>query len=186
MSEKYTMRDPEGYYFLTETIVGWVDLFTRKDYSLLITDSLKHCQQNKNLRVHGYCIMHSHLHMIVSTTNQVLLGGIIRDFKSYTARKIIDLIKSIPESRREFLLTYFANAARLIKRVDEYKVWQDGSHPVWLQSKEFFRQKLDYIHDNPVEAMIVSKPEDYIFSSARNYCGEKGLMDIYLLDNAAY
>jgi len=186
MSEKYTMRDKQGYYFLTETIVGWLDLFTRKEYSLLIIDSLNYCQRQKNLRVHAYCIMHSHVHLIASTSNEIALGGIIRDFKKYTSKKIIELLNTIPESRKEFLLDYFANAARLIKRVDYYKVWQDGSHPEYLESPKFFRQKLDYIHNNPVIAMLVRKPEDYIFSSAADYCGEKGLLDIFVLDNVAY
>ncbi|HEX5152617.1 MAG TPA: hypothetical protein VFW07_14300 [Parafilimonas sp.] len=43
-------------------------------------------------------------------------------------------------------------------------------------------QKLDYIHGNPVKAGFVEKPEDYLYSSARNYYGMKGLIDIDMLD----
>jgi len=75
MSEKYSMHGKQGYYFLTETIVGWLDLFTRKEYSLLIIDSLNYCQRQKNLRVHAYCIMHSPVHLIASTSNETELAA---------------------------------------------------------------------------------------------------------------
>ncbi|MGZ6251429.1 MAG: REP-associated tyrosine transposase, partial [Candidatus Chromulinivorax sp.] len=63
-----------------------------------------------------------------------------------------------------------------------FQLWQQHNNPVELSSKQIAWQKLEYIHQNPVKAGIVEKPEDYLYSSARNYYGLKGLIDIDLLD----
>ena len=47
----------------------------------------------------------------------------------------------------------------------------------------FLYEKLEYIHNNPVEDLIVEKPEDYLFSSARNYAGLDCYLDVFLLDH---
>lgn len=80
------------------------------------------------------------------------------------------------------MLELFANAANKLKRVDNYKVWKDGNHPIELDSNEMIEQKLDYLHNNPVSAGIVYNPEDYMYSSAINYAGGKGLIDIKIID----
>ena len=57
MSEKYKMHNPEGMYFLTMTIVHWIDLFTRPELSDVLVESIKHCQKEKGLVVYAWCIM---------------------------------------------------------------------------------------------------------------------------------
>jgi len=129
--------------------------------------------------VYAYCIMPSHMHMIIAAKPGYDLSAIVRDFKKFTSKEIIKKIGEIHESRREWLLDTFLHLGNRIKRVKGYKVWQDGSHAKVLQSKEFMQQKLDYIHNNPVAAMIVDDPVDYIFSSARTYMNEKdGLLQL--------
>ena len=92
MSEKYKFTDGDGIYFVTPTIVGWADLFTKQEYCEIILDSLHYCQKNKGLIVHAWCIMSSHLHLIISST-QNNLPGILRDFKTFTSKSIIEEIK---------------------------------------------------------------------------------------------
>ena len=99
MSEKYKFDDPAGMYFVTPTIVGWVDLFTRPELKHIVIDSLKYCQAHKGLLIHAWCLMPSHLHMIVGTVGDPL-SGILRDFKKFTASAILNEIKTGPESRR--------------------------------------------------------------------------------------
>ena len=178
MSEKYKARNPENLYFVTLTIVDWIDLFIRPEYKHIITDSLGFCQLNKGLQIFAYVLMTSHLHLIVRTKENISLSDIIRDFKSHTSKKLIEAIKDQPESRRDWLLDKFNTAAVKIKRNSKYKVWQDGFHPIELYDNAIIEQKLSCIHNNPVEEEIVINPEDYKYSSALNYAGEIGVLKI--------
>jgi len=169
MSTKYKATEKEQAYFITITTVGWVDVFTRLSQKELLINSLKHCQVEKGLEIYAYCIMSSHIHMLCRATEGKILSDIIRDFKKYTSKSIINIIESQPESRREWMLKYFQDACAHLKREQQYKVWQDGYHAEIVYSNNFIKEKINYIHENPVKARIVSNAEDYIFSSARNY-----------------
>jgi REP element-mobilizing transposase RayT len=122
--------------------------------------------------------MPSHLHLIVSAKGEYTLPEIMRDFKKFTSKAILKQIQEEPESRREWMLKYFSETAEPLKRNEKFKFWQDGLHAVEIFSSNFFWEKLDYIHNNPVEEMIVAKPEDYLFSSARNYAGLDSYLEI--------
>ena len=111
-----------------------------------------------------------------------ILSDVIRDFKKFTSKKIIQIIKEEPESRREWMLAYFEKACEHLKREQQYKVWQNGYHAEHIYSNSFIKQKINYIHDNPVKEKIVALPEDYYFSSARNYAGLDNDLEIVLLD----
>ncbi len=181
MSERYKFRNPEGIYFTTSTVIDWIDLFTRKELKHIIIDSLKYCQKNKGLIVHAYCIMPSHIHLIISTSG-ASLESIIRDFKKFTSREIIKAIKEINESRKDWLLKAMKKKGEPLKRIQNYKVWKDGNHPIELFSNHLIDQKLEYLHQNPVEAEIVTEPEHYLYSSCRDYAGGKGLLEVDFLD----
>lgn len=181
MSDKYKIDDKEGIYFVTLTAVDWVDIFTRRELKLTIIDSLKYCQKNKGLIIHAWCLMHSHLHMIAGTKQGYDLSAILRDMKKFTAKEIIQKVNDEPESRREWMLHRFAFNAKYKKRITNYKVWQDGNRAKQIITSAFMKQKLEYIHNNPVEEMVVEEPQEYLFSSARDYAGVKGLLDVELV-----
>lgn len=178
MSEKYKMHEQEKAYFLTMTVVGWIDIFTRKNRKLAIVNSLKYCQKYKGLEIFGWSLMPSHLHLMARGAEDHDLSSIIRDFKKFTSKKIVKQIEEEPESRREWMLRYFEYAGRHLERIERYKLWQDGNHAEILYSPAFFYNKLDYIHNNPVNEMIVENAEDYVFSSARNYAERDYLIEI--------
>jgi len=182
MSDQYTARDPDGIYFLTFTIVDWVDIFTRQSYKEIVVNSLKYCQSAKGLRLFAFCLMTNHIHLIASSNGKNKLFEIIRDFKKFTNRAIIEEIKNGNESRKKWILNKFAFAGKYLERIENFKVWQDGYHAVELTSNNFTYQKLNYIHQNPVRAGIVAEPEHYIFSSASNYSNLGGVIDVELLD----
>ena len=173
---------PDSGYFITMTTIGWVDLFTRLKQKYLIIDSLNYCQTHKGLEIYAYCIMPSHIHMLCKAEEGFVLSNIIRDFKKFTSKKIIRTINEYPESRREWLLDLFSDACAHLKRDQEYKVWQDGYHAEIASSNWFIKQKIDYIHNNPVVDRIVEHPEDYVYSSARNYAGLDSELDVVILD----
>lgn len=108
-------------------------------------------------------------------------SDIIRDFKKFTSKKIIRAIIEEPESRREWLLDSFKKACTHLKRYQEYKIWQDGYHAEHIYSNSFIKQKVYYIHNNPVEELVVSSPEHYYFSSAKNYAEMENDLDVVLL-----
>ncbi|HHL58090.1 MAG: transposase [Bacteroidetes bacterium] len=182
MSEKYKFRDPDGMYFVTMTITGWVDIFTKSTYCDIFIDSLKYCQNNKGLVVHAWVIMSNHVHLIISKNGNLLLSAILRDLKRFTSVEIIKTVKSGNESRKKWMLEIFAKKAAKLKRVNKYKVWKDGNHPIEIYSNTVIDQKLDYLHNNPVKAGIVYKPEEYVYSSAVDYAGGKGLIDVVLIE----
>jgi len=171
-----------GYvYFLTLTVVEWIDIFTRPDYRHEIVNSLNYCIEHKGLKVYSWCLMSNHLHLIAGTEDQILLSDILRDFKKFTSKALVDQIKKLPESRREWLLNHFEFAGKGNKKIRYYKIWQDGNEAKEIHLTPFLEEKINYIHSNPVKAEIVARPEDYLYSSARDYAGEKGLVHIELI-----
>ncbi|MCA6362583.1 MAG: transposase [Bacteroidetes bacterium] len=174
----YKFHDSRLPYFVTFTVVRWVDIFTRKDYRDIIVESLNYCITHKGLKVHAWCLMSNHLHMIMSAENNTP-GAIIRDFKKYTAKRIIKhLTTHREESRRTWLLWIFNNAGKGNPDNTYYQLWQNGSHPIVLYSPHVTAQKMNYIHQNPVKAGIVSSAEHYLYSSALDYSGIPGLIPL--------
>ena len=119
--------------------------------------------------------------MIISSKTGKL-SETIRDCKSYTSKKILELIKSQGESRRDWMLDIFSKEAEKRKRKSEYQVWTHENHAVEITSQKFLKQKMAYIHLNPVRSGLVEKAEDWIYSSQRNYYGLDSILEIDLID----
>jgi REP element-mobilizing transposase RayT len=181
MSDQYKATDPDKAYFITTTIVDWIDLFTRKSMKDVIVDSLRYCQKEKGLIIYAWCLMPSHLHIICSSDTEKTISEIIRDFKKHTARELIKTILDTPESRREWLLEHFAAACAHLKRNQQYKVWRNGFHPEELRSNKFIFQKVEYLHNNPIDEGVLNHIEDYIYSSGPAYAGKEGLLDVVVI-----
>ena len=106
----------------------------------------------------------------------------MRDFKTFTSKAIAKQLAQGNDSRKEWMLQVFKSEAYKIKRVSTYKVWQDGNHPVQLDTNKMLDDRLNYLHQNPVEAGIVINEEDYVYSSAKDYANQKGLLDIEIIE----
>jgi putative transposase len=166
-------------YYVTTTIVDWQYVFAGYPYFDVILDSLKFCVATKGLRLHAYVIMLNHAHYILSTDESKSLSDTMRDFNTHTSREITRLLEA--DSRLQ-LLAPFADAARQDGRGNKYKVWQDGYHPIALGTPSFTAQKLNYLHNNPVRKGYVDRPEQWRYSSARNYLlGDESLIEVELL-----
>lgn len=153
-------------YFITLTVVGWIDVFIRNEYCDEIVKNLEYCRKHKGLKIYAYCIMSSHIHMIVQHENGKL-PAVIRDFKSYTAKRLLEMITETPqESRKEWMLHLFRYYANTSSQNSEYMFWQKTNHPTQLFTSKVFDQKRDYIHHNPVEALRVNDECSYVYSSA--------------------
>ena len=181
MSRKYKFGDSSKLYFLSFATINWIDVFIRDEYRHIILNSFKLCQEKKGLEIYAYCIMTSHIHMIISSEENKL-ENIIRDLKSYTSTQMRSAINDNPiESRKEWMLWMIKRAGLKNSNNNDYQFWQQNNHPIELYNYEMAKQKLDYTHNNPVEAGFVSKPEDWLYSRARNYCGMEGLVDVILI-----
>lgn len=181
MSSKYKFHNPDGCYFVTFAVVGWVDVFTRNVYKDILIASWKYCQEEKGLLIHAYVIMTNHVHMIISRNSKNLLEDIMRDMKKFTSAKILEAIKAEPESRREWMLPIFKEAGEANSNNTTYQFWRQDNHPIELEryTPDILKQKMEYIHENPVRAGFVEKPEDWIYSSARDYyANRKGLIEL--------
>ncbi|HET6245655.1 MAG: transposase [Bacteroidetes bacterium] len=165
MSEKYK-TDSKGLYFVSFSVVGWLDVFTRREYQDILTDIISYCQLNKNLKIYCYCIMPSHVHFISYSENKEL-SDILRDLKAYTAKQLINAIKENPqESRKEFLLNQFKYYGKMSPQKQTMQFWKHDNHPFYLYSNKMIQQKVDYIHFNPVNAGFVNYPYEWRLSSA--------------------
>ncbi|MDQ1087251.1 transposase [Siphonobacter sp. SORGH_AS_1065] len=157
---------PEGLFFLSISVQGWIDVFIRPSYVEELLKSLRYCQANKGLQIYAYVVMSSHIHLIASR-KEGNLSEVLRDFKSYTAKRILKLIEeNQQESRRDWLLNQLRYWAKYTSQNEQYVFWQKTNHPIALYTPQVTRQKMDYIHLNPVAAGIVTDPSHYYLSSA--------------------
>ena len=181
--ESYVIRDQFATHFLTFTVCGWIDLFTRKVYRDIVLDALRFAQNQGQLILNAYVIMSNHIHLIARANDKQkkTLSDIIRDFKKFTHNQMAPVIESEQESRRQWMTHQFAYYGRINPNNKDWQIWSNDSHPEECFSKEFTDSKLNYIHDNPVRAGIVARPEEYLYSSASNYVCGRGLMDVELL-----
>ena len=178
MSTGHQIDNQGGLYFLTLQVIEWVDVFTRKMYVDIILESLTFCRREKGLKLFAYVVMSNHLHIIVSAENQNL-SDVIRDFKRFTAIKILTAIsENKDESRKSWMLNKFEFAAKKHKRNSKLQFWRHDNHAIELESYDFIMQKMAYIHENPMKAGYVENAEDWMYSSQRNYSEKWALIEI--------
>ncbi len=183
LSAKYKIRDQTKLHFITFAVVEWVDVFTRRIYKNALIDSLTYCQENKGLLLYAWCIMSNHVHLIISSKEGIKQEDIIRDFKRHTSKQLLKLIEeNKQESRKNWMLWIFKKAGERNSNNKNYQFWRQDNHPIELSTNKVMEQRLDYLHNNPVEAGIVEEPAHYLYSSARDYAGIKGLLTIKFIE----
>ncbi|WP_293783502.1 transposase [uncultured Pedobacter sp.] len=183
MGRKYKFHDNSKLYFVTFTVVDWIDVFTRQEYADIIYDSLTFCQKEKALDLYAYCIMTNHIHLIIGTKKETL-SGIVRDFKSFTSRHIRKAIKnSNTESRKLWMLEMMKKSGSKNERNKDFQFWQQHNHPIELDNNVILDQRLNYIHQNPVKAGYVENEEDWLNSSAGDYHQiRKGQVEVIIIE----
>ncbi len=182
MSRKYKFRDNSKLYFISFAVVYWIDVFIRNEYKYELLESWKYCQKEKGLEIYAWCIMTSHVHMIIGSDNENL-ENIVRDMKSFTSSRLRKAISENPvESRREWMVWMMERAGKKNGNNKGWQFWQQHNQPIELSNAEITKQKLDYLHSNPVEEGFVEMPNEWLFSSAKDYYGDKGLLDIILIE----
>ncbi len=134
------------------------------------------------MEIFAWCITTNHVHLGFSCAADNKPEAIIGDFKRFTSKAIVKAIIENPkESRKDFLLEQFLKAGSKSSNVNKYQFWRHDNKPIELWSNKVIDEKINYIHNNPVEEGLVFNPEDYVYSSAVDYAGEKGLLDVIVI-----
>jgi putative transposase len=169
---RYRIFETEYPYILTCTIVGWLPVFTRPEAVQILFDCWAFLRQNRGFKLYGYVVLENHLHLIASAPD---LSNAMKSFKMDTARQVIELLT---RHGAEMLLRHLRAHKLRHKTKSEYQVWQEGSHPKQVGNDEMMRQKLEYLHNNPVKRGYVDDPVHWRYSNARNYAGLPGLVEV--------
>lgn len=178
MSHKFKSRDNRCPHFITCTVVDWINLFTHNQYRNVVINGLRNYRERKNLKIFAYCIMTNQIYLILGTEDESL-GDVCSDLKRDIALLLKKRIAENPqETRAAWMLPAMNGATSSSDPEKEFQLWEDHFHPIPLTSKKLADQKLRYLHSQPVTSGYVQKPEDFLYSSARNYAGQKAIMKI--------
>ena len=168
---RYHFAETNKPHFMTCTVLHWIPVFTRQETTGILLDSLKY-SINNGLKVYAYVILENHMHIIAQSDQ---LDKDIARFKSYTAKHLIQFLS---KNNIKIILDQLAFYKKAHKSDRTYQFWQEGVHPEWIQHDDIMKQKVEYIHYNPVKRGYVDKAEHWRYSSARNYLGMEGLLDV--------
>jgi len=160
--ERYRIHADAALYYLTYSVMEWLPVFVSQGRCQIVTESLSFCHRDKQLRVKAYVIMPTHLHMIVfdADWDSERLKRTLADLRKFTGRQLSDYCaRHTPRC--------FAEALRAQAVADrERRFWQPSRHAEAITSERFWRQKLDYLHDNPRRKGLVLNPQQWRYSSA--------------------
>jgi len=143
MSTKYKSHNPSGIYFISFAVVDWIDVFTRNKYKDIIVESLRYCFEKKGMVLFAWCIMTSHVHLIFGVKGNIKHSDLIRDFKKFTSKAIINaIIHNTQESRKEWMLEKFVKARTNKTNISGYQFWQHDNLPIEVFTPTVIAQKL--------------------------------------------
>src|SRR5690625_5029310 len=178
MSRRYKFYNPEGAYFVSFATVNWIDVFIKDIYLNILANSITYCREAKGMECFAYCLMPNHVHLIFRDENGNP-SGLLRDYKKFTAKAVLKAIAgNSREAKKEKLLSIFKKAGENNPQVSKYQFWQHNNLPIELWSTAFIKQKLLYIHQNPVEAGLVTETTEWKYSSARNYAEMDAMIEV--------
>jgi len=168
---RYKFTQPNQPHFMTLTVLHWIPIFTRPDTVNILFESFRYLTR-EGLRIYAYVILENHLHLVAQSEQ---IDSDIARFKSYTSRK---LLLYLQEKNVKNILEQLAFYKKAHKGDRTYQFWQEGVHPELIQGEEMMRQKIEYIHQNPVKRGYVDEAVHWRYSSARDYAGSSGLLEI--------
>ena len=124
MSSNYKIRDQSHLYFLSFATVNWIDVFIRPLYCGILLESMKYCIREKGFEVYAWCIMSSHVHIIIGSRDKKI-EDIVRDLNRHTSKEILKAIQTNPqESRKEWMLWMFERAGQRNPNNKNFQFWQ--------------------------------------------------------------
>ncbi len=178
MSRKYKFHNKEGLYFVSFATVYWMDVFVRQQYFEKLVESLTYCRKEKGMEIYCWCIMPSHVHLIFRAKDNNP-SEVLKNFKVHTSKALQKMIEeNLQESRKDWLLWMMERAGKKNSNVKMRQFWQQNNQPIELWSADVIDQKVEYIHNNPIAAGFVEEAHFWKYSSAIDYSGGKGVLEI--------
>jgi len=160
----FKSHDPNTFHYTTSVCHKRVPVFRSEHACNLFIEALAETRRRKPFKLIGYVVMPDHTHLIINPIN-CDISAVMNSLKSASARKIIDWLK---ESKHTSSLRKLAlDTPR--KRGHTHALWQKDFSSIDLWSPKFIRQKLNYIHRNPVRAGLCKHPAEWKWSSYRAY-----------------
>ncbi|MDX1947272.1 MAG: hypothetical protein SFU86_17860 [Pirellulaceae bacterium] len=166
--ERYRISADGYVYFVTWSVVDWLPVFIAESACRIVTESFDFAHVHKQLRINAFVIMPTHLHAIVFDANfdSTRLAATLNDVRKFTGRRLADYcFNHLPSCFRE-VLVQSAGTDR------ERRLWQPSRHPELLETETFWRQKFDYLHENPCRKGLVRRASEWRFSSAAHWLSD--------------
>jgi len=163
-------------YFVTTTVTDFTPVFSIPECCDILIRNIRYYRNQYHFQIYAYVIMLTHFHWILEVNpNYAILSSVTRDIKKHSAWDIMDYLQVAGCS--DFLQT-FSRAASEIKN-QRRKFWMKRFDDAYIRNDNMFESRVNYIHHNPVKAGLVVRPEDYKYSSARNYVfGDHSVLDV--------
>ncbi len=149
-----------AFVYITTTIKEWSPIFIDRNLSIILLKQLEETLRFYKIPIISYVLMPSHLHMMVFLSEYSQLSKFMQSFKSLSSRKI-------KEELTEAIKKKFMNDSK-------FRLWMPRFDDLILYSDIQFIRKMEYIHNNPVRGNLVTKSEDFEFSSAKDWLTDKG------------
>jgi len=162
--------DPEHLYFITTSAVQRTHVFRRDVIKRIIVDSLNTGRILGQYDLFAFVIMPNHIHLLLRCSQPYTASDVTRELKKATSNLILRQFES--EGNTKAL--HFFSAAVKPGQKKEHAVWEAEYQATNVYSPDFLRQKLNYIHENPLQThwQLAERPEDYVWSSARFYLAD--------------
>lgn len=177
----------DACYVLTLNTVDKIDVFVRPAYKQVIADALNYFVDSQGLTIYSWCLMSSHLHLIIRPKDGTAPSYFERDFKKFTTPAILKTIDLEMDFRRDWMLQHFEEYPKSLRRLEKFHLWQNCSSPLRVEGDcQTLLSRIIHIHENPVRERIVELPEAYIFSSARDYAGIRGLVRVKVIQQQGF
>ncbi|QOR61292.1 transposase [Sulfurovum sp. ST-21] len=160
---RYKVYEPTHPHFVTCTVLHWLPLFTRKESVQIVIDSLRFLQKKDHLKLYAYVIQSDDVEKSM------------KSFKQYTAKALLELLK---KENAKTILEQFQFYKKAHHKATNYQVWEEGYQPKLIQTDAMMISKIAYIHQNPVKRGYVDEAVHWRYSSARDYKGIAGLIEV--------
>jgi putative transposase len=170
MGWKNIYLDNYSYFFSSKIVEGIPVLELQRPKEILL-DLMNFYREKYETKIQAYVIMQTHLHLIINSREGENVKSFMQNLLRKSSIRIVTHLKenleqNIDVIKSQRILKSFRDHAN---KPSQHAVWKEKSRGVPIYTDRVMKIKLDYIHNNPLRAGLVKEPQDYLYSSFRNY-----------------
>jgi REP-associated tyrosine transposase len=139
--------------FFTATVLEWKELLKPDKYKHIIVESMRFLVNDRRVIMYGFVIMINHIHLIWQMRAGIKRSNLQRDFLKFTAQEIE---RDLQKNHQRVLSHFLVNA-----KDRKYQFWERNPLSIEIWSEKVLKQKLRYLHENPVRAGLCKFAEEY-------------------------